>query len=536
MATEEETTQEKTEIVTEVNQKSTKKGALLIKISLALISTFLVAGGVYYFFVTYNTKPTTKTLSTSNIERLRVGTYYESIDMNYPGKSEIGTVGEVEVASQIFEGLVQYKDLTKIKPLLATNWTNPDSSTWVFELKKGVKFHTGNTMTATDVKYSIEALQAAKNYASEQYVSSIKSVNILDTNKIEIITNGPDPLLLNKLAYVYIVDSKSPKADDPNNGTGPFKVKDGSKPSESSLELTAFSDYHAGKSRVKALSFTSYQTYEELLTVVKKKEVDIGGDLNDEDLSQFKKAGFRTLSDDGAATSSLVPRVAKGGPIAKTEVRQALDHLIDKGEFFKKTRYSGKAATQLIPDQIPGYNPSIKPRTVDVEKAKQLLAKAGYPDGVSLVLYYSNGIPERVIEYLVSSAAKGNITIIPEEFPNPEDISADIESNKADLIMQGWSSSVVDGIDFFTQATIIPTGTTDKTLLDIVNSAGTEFEPAKRLKDLQDASKKVFDEALMIPLYHRYSIQVITKPSYVFTQEISGTPRGIYYWQTYKKE
>lgn len=529
--------QERDKNVPEIKQEkknSSKKVVFFALLTIVLLGSIL---SVFTYIASKNSDSNTTGSTKKDIAKLRIGMLNEEIDPNYPAAESGATIGQIEIASQLFEGLVQYKDLTKIQPLLAKSWSNPngDTSTWNFELKKNVRFHTGRTLTADDVKFSIEALQKTDNSTAQQFASTIEKVTVISPYKVEIKTTGPDPILLNKLAYVYIVDSKSKTPNNPVNGTGPFIIKPRSKPTISSLELVPFENYHGGHSYVRALSFKNYPEEAALVSDLKKKKLELGGDVSNTNLGSFPSNKYTKLVDDGAVTLYMTARVAKGGPIAKKEVREALNLLIDKEKYFKNAGFTGTVAEQLIPSQLTGHDPNIVPHKLDTAKAKTLLAQAGYSSGVKLKVYHFDNLPETALEGLASDAAKGGITLDFQLFPNQDDPSESIQANEPDLFIYGWASAVVDGIDFLSEGVVTASGTTDKQLLDDIDAAQVEFDPAKRLKLLQDGSRRVFDETLVIPFYHRTYYQISTNPSYVFKQEISGTSRGIYYWQSYQK-
>ena len=196
--------------------------------------------------------------------------------------------------SQLFEGLVGYQDQIKIKPMLATSWSNPDDSTWVFNLRHNVKFHSGRTMTADDVKYSLDyavAHQGDNGSATQlALASSINSVKVLNPYQVQITTNGPDAVLLNRLAALYVVDSKA-KLGDPNAGTGPYMIKPGTiKPNASALDLVAVNNYWGGHVYTRAVHFQEDATEDQMTKDAAAGKLDIAGDFNDKQVAQVKSA------------------------------------------------------------------------------------------------------------------------------------------------------------------------------------------------------------------------------------------------------
>src|SRR3990167_10622702 len=129
--------------------------------------------------------------------------------------------------NNVFEGLTILRN-GKLQPALAESWTNPDNFTWRVKLRQGVKFHSGDALTANDVKYTIEEAkkEANQDWMSSFMASRIDSVKIVDDQTIELKTKNPDPTLLYWLAYVFILSENQVKKDglEKAMGTGPYKL------------------------------------------------------------------------------------------------------------------------------------------------------------------------------------------------------------------------------------------------------------------------------------------------------------------------
>lgn len=508
-------------------------GGLLVVVALSLIA--------YLGYTLLNNSK--RTTEQGTIEKLTVATYTSEFDLDYP-KAETALAGsEVSVASQVYEGLVRYENLGTPKPLLATSWTNPqgDTNRWDFNLKRGVKFHTGRIMTAEDVKYSIEAMQASKTASANVYTNTIKSVDVLSPYKVRITTTQPDSLLINKLPNIYIIDSKSKAtgAETAKRGTGPFTIDPKGVQNKFRLDFVAFSQYHGKKSKVKKLTIKSYDSYEAMLKALQKKQVDLAGDVLDEDLPKFKSDSYKIIYDNAPLSIYIAYRVNKpNSPLAKKAVRQAIGAVIDKEAFFKTTGYSGSVIQQLVPSQLPGYNPNLKQETIDVARARSLLAQAGYPNGFSISFYHYDGFKPASIKVLSDSLAKINVKLIDNTFPDLTDseIQNFIDKDIPDALVYGWSSSYNDGEDFFNTGLVQHTGIKEAAYQNLLNQASSEFYPEKRLKVLQQLSQYVADEQIVTPLYTRTYYQINASPNYVFTQDISGISQSFYYAKTYKNE
>ncbi len=124
------------------------------------------------------------------------------------------------IVPNIFDGLVEFDENFRILPSLALSWNNPDSLTWRFYLRHGVKFHNGKDFTAEDVKYSFETFHSS-------FDSIVSDIIILDNYTIEFRTFEPNPGLLSRLAHagiIYCRNGTGQPGDRALLGTGPYRL------------------------------------------------------------------------------------------------------------------------------------------------------------------------------------------------------------------------------------------------------------------------------------------------------------------------
>ena len=116
------------------------------------------------------------------------------------------------VSRQVYEGLVTHDISMNIQPQLATSWESTDPETWVFKLREGVTFHDGSPLTASDAAFSI---MRAKTDPSDMVdlIKSIKSASATGDHTLEIITEGPNPILLNQLTQIFVMSETWAKAN-----------------------------------------------------------------------------------------------------------------------------------------------------------------------------------------------------------------------------------------------------------------------------------------------------------------------------------
>ncbi|QQR55160.1 hypothetical protein IPG41_01140 [Candidatus Peregrinibacteria bacterium] len=139
----------------------------------------------------------------------------------------------------IYEPLLRFDGSFNMESALAVSWGRLDEYTWDFQLRQGVQFHTGETFDADDALYSLSLAKAQGDSELGALLSTLSEVQKTGDYRFTLRTTQPDPLLLNKLSYVYMlpegyVDFKLPI------GTGPYRV---SAFSQNTLTLERFESY-----------------------------------------------------------------------------------------------------------------------------------------------------------------------------------------------------------------------------------------------------------------------------------------------------
>ena len=472
-----------------------------------------------------------------DIPYLTVGSN-EAADLTHLYPTETAdTDSSTELNMQLFESLVRYQVGTKITPLLATSWNNPDNSTWVFNLRHDVKFHSGRTMTAADVKYSLDyAVAHQGDYSAATLMSlasTIGQVTVVNPYQVKITTNGPDPTLLNRLAYLYILDSKA-KLGDPNAGSGPYIVKPGTTPSMNSMYLTANNSYWGGHIYTREVYAQMFTNNDQFVTAVNQGKFDIAGDFTTKQLSSI--SNYQPLIEKDFGVDVLGLNTLKvGSPMTSLAARQAASYALNIPAIIKAGGQSGVQASQLIPPAIPGYDPSIKNIPYNPTKAKQLLASV--PHGSApLTLSYPSGDDGQVAEIAKELNAVGfNVKI---------SLIADIttEANAAlagqlDMYFIGDSTATLDGLQLINDLVVSATGNyNNATVTNLANQAGSTLDPSARIAILQKISRQVVSDIPTIPLYAPLRTSTLTASKHYHVQvDIPSIEPGVYFWQVYQQ-
>jgi peptide/nickel transport system substrate-binding protein len=514
--------------------KKSKKGLILL-----LVLLLAIAGAAYYWFFVRKDNPTTTNTTTSTEKKdvvlIRYGASEGTLNEFYPTLAADDTT--IYVNKQMFEGLVGFEDKTKIVPLLATSWTNPDTSTWVFTLKSGVKFHDGNTMTAKDVAYSYK--EVAKNDDLAENLSTIKSVEAVDDTHVKITTDGVDPILLNRLTGMPIMDSTAQGKADPKFGTGPYQVKDGTTPDAENIDMVAFDGYHGGHVYTKEVQVKVYlddegkpgSAEQNMVADMKNGKLDIVGFVSGDNLGVAKAAGLQLFPvDDVSVYQIAINANKKTSPLSNQKVRQAVYQAIDVDALMKAIGRTGTPASQFLPTFIPGYNSAITRPKYDQAAAKQLLKDAGYPNGTSFTLTAFSAAQDAATEIQRQLKDVG-ITVKLDIKTDVSALQTGATQGTFDAFYFANGSALGDASDVFAFNFGLPNYTNPEAGKLLEEANGT-LDQAKRLDDLKKISKLGMDDTAIVPLYVNQPNWVANKP-YVMTQDLLTSDIGVYFYKVH---
>jgi len=303
------------------------------------------------------------------------------------------------IANTVFESLIDLAVDLKVIPAVARAWRiAPDWSYIDFDIKPGIKFHNGDPVTAEDVKFSMEtnARPELRHVLGVAYKMHIKSVEVLSPLKVRVHLNMPSPNLWKKWWWNGAVMPKKYRekvgdagfADKPI-GSGPFKWVDYKQDQYFTME--AVPNHHRKSPEFKTLKIVYVPDHATRLAMLKAGEADIiqlAGPhipLVKADpklrLVQVKHTIGVTLG----YCDIMFPD--EKSPFLDMRVREAASLAIDRKGICDRVLFGGSEPWgEIISPYSFGFDPSVKPDPYDPEKAKALLAQAGYPNGFKTTL------------------------------------------------------------------------------------------------------------------------------------------------------
>jgi peptide/nickel transport system substrate-binding protein len=293
----------------------------------------------------------------------------------------------------VYEPLTQFDRNANLQPCLAESWENPDPLTWIFHLSKGVKFHNGQEMDAEDVKFSLDravAPETASPYR-DMYTTIAETVAV-DKYTVKVILGEPYPPLVNNLTRETVCIVNKEWAEDQiakgniefiagECGTGPYKLVE-YVPGDH-MTLVKFEEYwDKGKPKIDDVIWKIMTDLDSCVAALRAGRVDF---------SELDAVAVQRLKDAENVTTISVPGMThpvsiinmRRKPFDDVRVRQAIGLAVDRQEAIDKA-YGGLGVLTgpLQTGWADWFIPAEElPYKVDREKAKELLAEAGYPDG-----------------------------------------------------------------------------------------------------------------------------------------------------------
>lgn len=235
----------------------------------------------------------------------------------------------------VIEPLVEWSWSKKqIVPILAESWSNPDNNTWVFKLKKGIKFHDGSEFTAADVVHSYTRIQKDPDSKQGSSITHVNAIEALDSYTVRLRTKSPDAALVFRLAQRFITNKTAydrlggAQADKLALGTGPYKFKEWVRGQWFVLQKNPGYAHSDHKPTVDEIVFRNIPEAEVAITSLTNREVDIISNVPPESAS-------RVTGDARIETARTVNIMFLGMHTSVPEfknklVRQAVNYAIDR--------------------------------------------------------------------------------------------------------------------------------------------------------------------------------------------------------------
>jgi len=434
---------------------------------------------------------------------------------------------------QVFSGLVALDDAMNVVGDIAETWeTSNDGRTFIFHLRNDARFHDGTKITAVDFKYSWERacnpdtgsatapvylkdiVGAAEVLAGAK--DSIEGVTVMDEHTLRVVIDAPKAYFLAKLTYpvAFVVDRDNVESSrdwwrEPN-GSGPFKIKHWE--TDELLLLQRNDLYYGNLAKLDYVAFllwggASMQMYE-------RDEIDVTY-VSLYDLERVLDPSnplHEQLQISPELSLTYVGFNCTAPPFDDSRVRQAFAHAVDRNRIVSQLlRDAVEPTKSILPPGMPGYTGQIAGLAYDLDKAKELLAAAGYPGGAGLppLVFACPGqggeVPAWIIWILWDWEQELNVNIEINQIES-DAYFYNLEEQRGDFFYYGWVADYPDPEDFldilFRSGSPDNEGGYSNAGVDaLLEQAAVEQDMAVRFQLYREAEQIIVSDAACVPLW-----------------------------------
>lgn len=406
-------------------------------------------------------------------------------------------ITDKNVVSHLYDTLLQRDEDMSVQPNVAVSYEPIDDTTWEFKLRDDVTFSNGEPLTAADVAFTVEHFRDPElNAPSIAQFNPIESVEVVDETTVRFHTSQPFPALPAVMTEFWIVPDEHTRdvgvqglAREPV-GSGPYTLEEWTR--DSRLLLKANPDWWAGAPAVPFVEFRIVPDQNARIAQLQTGEADVVAQVPTEAaplLERNDRVDLVEASNPRAFFLGMNQRLDT--PLTDVRVRQAINHAINVEEIVAAI-FEGRGrplATLLTPEQF-GFDPSVEPFGYDPERAKQLLADAGYPDGFRIAMEAPQSrYPKDAEVAQVIASQLGQVGI------------------QVDLDIQEWGTYVgqfraEDGPPLYLLGWSIPTFDPDSILTPLLTEGATYGRFAEpELSDLIEEARSTVDAEARAEIY-----------------------------------
>jgi peptide/nickel transport system substrate-binding protein len=444
-------------------------------------------------------------------------TYSMPTDITTLDTSESGGTSSNAIKNMIYEGLTKLKpnsDTIEAAPSLATDWT-ADGDTWTFHLRTDVKFQDGSPFNAAAVKAHFDRMLGPEApVGARDFVPYVKSVDAPDDATVVFTSITPDPDLPLRLAGpTGLIESPTAFAkygvDDYKNhpvGTGPFTFKEWV--ADDHVTLDRNDDYWGGEPKLAQVVMRPIAEAGSRLIAAQSGDVQVATSLQPEQLAELKDSPDLTVNEWPTTRHIFIGMHNLKKPFDNPLVRQAMSYAID-WDGISTSLYQGMATPAGGPVPKPEVGSAdVHPYSYDPDKAKQLLAQAGYPDGFDSTITATVGAAlkdSEMVQAVQQQLAAIGITLKIEQVEYSKYIDLVREDTKtSELVMwiDTWAANTAESVlhDRYYCPSYRPTGVNltgycNPAVDTLIESAESDLDADSRQASLDQAQQIVAEDA-----------------------------------------
>ncbi len=444
---------------------------------------------------------------------------------------------DFHVITQIYEPLVLFNEEGNPIPRLAASWQSPDPTTWVFYLRKGARWQTGNEVfpkgtkaevTADDVVTTLNLVLNPDNKATfySKLAKVIKSVEAVDKHTVKVVTQAPYAFLMEDLGHIPIVSKQAVEKVGAGQlgrypiGSGPFKLSEARL--DNQITLVRNDDYYL-KPLLARVTFQVIPDKSVATMALESGDVDVVTQLPPLEIPRIAADKRFVVMAPASGSYRYIAFNQRKPPFDDLKIREAIAMGIDIRSALKAifpAESLAQPAWGPVPPGIPGYDPSLqKIWTYDPERARELLAAQGWADtdkdGVlekdgrkfSFVLQAPNDPNRSKLAVIVADQLKAiglEAKVKIEEWGMH---LQDLAAGQADMFVMGGGSTP-DGLLYLFHSGLVSkdhnTGFRNAEVDQLLDKAKATTDAAARKKLWQEAQRLIVENRVHLPGYYEF--------------------------------
>lgn len=480
--------------------------------------------------------------NTQSIHPVEITIAYDSDPISLDPMQQL-SADTIQMGNTLFDPLVRYDSKLNITPRLAKSWEQLNPTTMRFHLRQGVKFSSGNPLTADDVVFSFNRAKTSANFRS--ITAPFDKMEKVDDYTVDLVAKKPYPLTLQMMTNIFIMDSKFYSGKDENgqdkrlvdtsgntfasthvSGSGAFRLE--SRQQGVKTVYVKNPDYWAETGNVDKITLVPIKENATRLAALKSGDVDWINPVPPADIESLKTDGKFTLHSIPSNRIIFLFLDQNVAPELKDpRVRKAIDLAINNSGIVEKImRGSATAAGQFAPAAFTGrgHDPALKPR-YDLEQAKQLMKEAGLEKGFTTTMIAPNNRyinDEKIAQSVAAMLAKIGIKVQLSTMPKAQ-YFPERDKCQAGIALMGISPIANDAIDYSSYD--VQTHNPEKGVgqyncsysnpkLDaLLEQAANEMDSDKRNALLQQVAQLEYDD-VPVAMLHWQNLNWAYQPSF----------------------
>ncbi len=458
---------------------------------------------------------------------IAIGAEPESLDPVKMTSAPAATVGE-----HVVERLIYMEEDGTLTPMLATSWeANEDSTVWTFEIRQGVTFHDGAPLNAEAVQMNLARFVNPQVGAAYAFLlGSVQDIQTVGEYTVQLTLRQPFAPILSHLSHSFIgivspnqIRGIAPEATFENPiGTGPYVMEQWRR--GDSIRLSVNENYWGPTPQIPNLVFNFIPEESARIVALETGEADAIMAVPPQDVARLQADPNIDVVFQTSVRTIYVSFNNIREPFTDVRVRKALNYAIDKQAIVDSIfQGSGFVADAPIPDAVFGHT-SVGPYPYDPDRARQLLAEAGFPDGFSMTLHHPTG--RYPLDATVAQAVQAmladvgvNARLETREWSSYLQFTAQPpDQAEYDMFMLGWGTVTLDA-DYGLYALLHtrqwnPNGNnrgfySNERVDEILDAARIETNPSVRRPLYAEAVELIWNDAPWIFLYNAAQINAV---------------------------